>query len=541
MRHCNITFQPEGKRVSVHKGANLVEAAGLAGIVLNTVCGQKGTCGKCSVVIEPRGQSVLACQYRVTEDVTVLIPPESRFVEHKILTEGISRPEAVAPDIYKKYQSVAGNSPILGLAIDIGTTTIVVKLIDMKSGKLLATAADLNPQTKFGDDVISRIAYAGTDEKLAELNRFVVNRLDYLIADCCAASGAKRDDIYEACVVGNTTMNHIFLRLPVSQLGQAPYRAFSLDARDLPAREAGLRINPAGNVHTLANIAGFVGADTTAVALATAFDSAEELTLAIDIGTNGEVVIGTKDKLLAASCAAGPAFEGARITCGSRAADGAIEAVVVENNDIDIDVVGGAAPVSICGSGLIDAVAILLDLGIIDSTGRFESRDSIKSRLSTALALRVTEINQQPAFVFTYFDNAPGVYLTQKDIREVQLAKAAIRAGIRLLQKRLSVSDADIKKIYLAGAFGNYIRPESAQRIGLLPSVAVERIQSVGNAASSGAQMALVSSYWRKLASELAKKIQYIEIANEADFQTIFADSMRFDSAGKASPAITKE
>jgi uncharacterized 2Fe-2S/4Fe-4S cluster protein (DUF4445 family) len=408
----------------------------------------------------------------------------------------------------------------LGLAVDIGTTTVVVKLIDMKTANVLATAAALNPQTQFGDDVISRITYAQTEEKLIELNKLIVNCLNDLIADCCATANAKTGDIYETCIVGNTTMHHIFLRLPITQLGCAPYKAFSVDARDSHPGDAGLKINPAGNVHTLANIAGFVGADTTAVALATALDSADEMSLAIDIGTNGEVVLGTKDKLYAVSCAAGPAFEGAKVTCGGRAAQGAIEAVILADNDIDLDVVGGGRPVSICGSGLIDAVAVLLESGVIDSSGRFAKTSKLKSR--------ITEINHQPAFVLAYDNDKPAVYLTQKDIREVQLAKAAIRAGIRLLQNRLSITDADIKKIYLAGAFGNYIRRESALRIGLLPNVAIDRIQSVGNAASSGAQMALVSSRWRKMAADLAAKIEYIEIAHDPLFQSTFADSMQF-------------
>ncbi|MBN2019488.1 MAG: DUF4445 domain-containing protein [Sedimentisphaerales bacterium] len=507
MKHYTVTFLPEGKQASVHEGANLVEAAGLAGIVLNTVCGQKGVCGKCSVNIGPQNLPVLACQYRISGDITVFVPQGSRFVENKILTEGVSRAGALEPDIYKNYLPVAGNCPVLGLSVDIGTTTVVAKLIDMKAGRVITTAADVNPQTRFGDDVISRIGYAQNEDKLGELNQIIVSCLNRLIGDCCAASGNRPQDIYEVCVVGNTAMNHIFLRLPVSQLGQAPYKAFALEARDLRPSDVGLDINPQGNVHTLANIAGFVGADTTAVALATAVDSAEEITLAIDIGTNGEVVLGTKDKLLAASCAAGPAFEGARIACGSRAVDGAIEAVVVAGNDVDIDVIGGLAASSICGSGLIDAIAVLLDLGVIDPTGRLAGQEFILARDARGGA---------------------SVYLTQKDIREVQLAKAAIRAGIRLLENRLSITDGDIKHIYLAGAFGNFIRPESALRIGMLPDVPAERIQSVGNAASSGAQMALVSSHWRSLAEQLAKKIEYVEIANEPDFQMVFAESMRF-------------
>ena len=532
MKHFTVTFQPDGREISIHPGATLLEAAGLVGIILNTVCGEKGTCRKCAVKLQPGGETVLACQHHVTENLTVFVPPDSRFAEHKILTEGAVRKDAAEPDIYKKYLPAAGNRPILGLAVDIGTTTVVVKLIDMKTGRLLATSATLNPQTKFGDDVISRIGYARTDKKLKELNALIVGRINDLIVDCCSQASAQSSDIYETCVVGNTTMHHIFLRLPVTQLGEAPYKAFSLDAKDLPPTALGLGVNPVGNVHTVANIAGFVGADTTAVALATSLDSADQITLVIDIGTNGEVILGTKDKLLAASCAAGPAFEGARIACGSRATDGAIEAVVLDKHNIVIDVIGGGRPVSICGSGLIDAVAVLLGLGVIDFTGRFK----LDAHLPSLLARRLTRMSHKhsegkdewPSFVLAYNGHTPAVYLTQQDIREVQLAKAAIRAGIRLLQHRLSVADADIKQIFLAGAFGNYIRRQSALRVGLLPNVPIDRIHSVGNAASSGAQLILVSSRCRTLAADLARKIEYVEIANEPLFQSVFADSMLF-------------
>jgi len=325
-------------------------------------------------------------------------------------------------------------------------------------------------------------------------------------------------------------MNHIFLKLPVRQLGQAPYKAFSVDARDLPAEQLALRINPAGNVHTAEIIAGFVGSDTTAVALATGINCAEEMTLAVDIGTNGEIVLGTAEKLYAASCAAGPALEGARITCGSRAMAGAIEAVVVNDNDIALDVIGNCPPRSICGSGLIDAVAVLLNLGIIDATGRFANPSKLGDSVSPAILARIVEQGGQPAFCLHRAANVSerDIILTQKDIREVQLAKAAIRAGIKLLQKKFGLEDSDIKQILLAGAFGNYIRKESALRIGLLPDVPPECIHFVGNAASSGAQMLLLSQKCRQLAKKLARKIEYIEIAHEPDFQTVFADEMSF-------------
>jgi uncharacterized 2Fe-2S/4Fe-4S cluster protein (DUF4445 family) len=325
-------------------------------------------------------------------------------------------------------------------------------------------------------------------------------------------------------------MNHIFLKLPVVQLGQAPYKAFSLDAKDLSPKKIALQINPAGNIHTVENIAGFVGSDTVAVALAVDINSAQDLTLVVDIGTNGEIVLGTADKLYAASCAAGPAFEGARISCGSRAMEGAIQAVVINEADLDLDVIGNCPPYSICGSGLIDAVAVLLDLGVIDTTGRFVEPEKLPTNLPPAIRSRIVKHNNQPGFVLTE-RRAPSderLLLTQQDIRQLQLAKAAIRTGIKLLQKKIGLEDDDIKQVLLAGAFGNYIRRESALRIGLLPDLQLERIHFIGNAAASGAQMILLSRKCRTQAKKLARKIEYVEIAHEEGFESVFVDSMLF-------------
>jgi len=349
----------------------------------------------------------------------------------------------------------------------------------------VATESALNPQTRFGDDCISRISYAETDEKLAELQKVIIDCINELTAKLCSANSIDANRIYEMCIVGNTTMNHIFLKLPVKQLGQAPYKAFSVDARDITGKELPVQINPAGNIHTVENIAGFVGSDITAAAFAANIDSAEEVTLLVDIGTNGEIVLGTKDKLYAASCAAGPALEGARISCGSRAQEGAIEAVVINDGDIDLDVIGGSQPRSICGSGLIDAVAVLLNLGIVDKTGRFVKAGKLSGKLPAKILSRIGE-----------------------------------QAG--------GLGDSDIKHIFLAGAFGNYIRRENAIRIGLLPDIPTERIVFIGNAAASGAQMLLPCSWARALAKDLARKIEYIEIAKERDFTTVYTDSISF-------------
>ncbi|MFC1676704.1 ASKHA domain-containing protein [Planctomycetota bacterium] len=525
MKHFNVNFEPDGKQVSIHAGATLLEAAGLVGIVLNTNCGERGTCEKCAVNLEPSGQRVLSCQYRIQSDLTVTVPETSRFFQQKILTEGVDTQLKGHFDIHEKYHRA---DQVYGLAIDIGTTTVVAKLIDMSDGSCLSTRAILNPQVRYGDDVISRITYADSDEKLAQLQQVLLGGINELIAGLCSDNAISSAQIYEICAVGNTTMNHLFLKLPVTQLGQAPYEAYCLDAKDTSVEQFPLEINPLGNVHTVENIAGFVGSDTIAAALAVEIDSAEKMTLIIDIGTNGEIVLGSKDKLYAASCAAGPAFEGARISQGSRAVSGAIEAVVINDEDIDLDVIDSVTARSICGSGLIDAVAVLLELGVIDSTGRFVEPEKVKEFLSPKILSRIITYDSQPTFILADNGDDGQVMLTQKDIREVQLAKAAIRTGIKLMQKKLGVEDDGVERILLAGAFGNYIRRESALRIGLTPRVPPECIHFVGNAASSGAQIILLSSQTRDMARKLSRKIEYVEIAHEKDFTSVYADSMMF-------------
>ncbi len=523
MKHFTITFRPDNKRISIRAGATLLEAAGQAGIILNTVCGGRGICKKCAVFIEPDGRDVLACQYLIESDLVVTIPAESRFFEQKILTSGI--------DVQAKVEPGRTDTAVetFGLAVDIGTTTVVAKLINTTDGKVLASEAAINPQTMYGDDCISRIAYAQTEENLAELHKAIIDCVNQLIEGLCRQVSIDAGQIVDGCFVGNTTMSHIFLKLPVTSLGQAPYKAHSLDAHDVPASELALQINPDANIHTVENIAGFVGSDITAAAVATGIGSAEKPTLLVDIGTNGEIVLAAGERLYAASCAAGPAFEGAGISCGSRAVEGAIEAVVFDGADIDFDVIGGGPAQTICGSGLIDAAALLLEMGIVDRSGRFLEPNSLRGSLFESVSSRVIEQNDQPAFVLCDDrETARRIVITQNDIRQTQLAKAAVRAGIRLLQRKIGIKDNDIDEVLLAGAFGNYIRPESALRIGLLPNVPAERIRFVGNAACSGAQLILVSRQARAFAGKLARKTEYIEIANEKDFTDVFAEAMSF-------------
>jgi uncharacterized 2Fe-2S/4Fe-4S cluster protein (DUF4445 family) len=530
MKHFNITFEPDGTQITIHAGATVLEAAAQAGIILNTACGGRGTCKKCLVKIQPEDRPILACQYRIQSNLVISVPSQSRYFRMQILEQGIEAKIEPSNTIYEQIRKKTAAEKVFGVAIDIGTTTVVSKLIDMADGQCPATQSTLNPQTRYGDDVISRIAYAETPEKLAHLHKTIIDCINKLITGLCEKASIVPEDIYELCAVGNTTMNHIFLKFPIVQLGRAPYKAHSLDANDSPAEQLGIKINRRGNIHTVENIAGFVGSDTTAVALTTSIDSTDKVTLIIDIGTNGEIVLGTKDKLFAASCAAGPALEGARISCGGRAAEGAIEAVVIGQDDIDLDVIGNCEPRTICGSGLIDAVAVLLDLGVVDATGRFNEPYILKDTLPAAIVSRIIKTNEQLSFVLHKAgdEKERDVILTQRDIRQLQLAKAAILAGIKILMQKLDAADADIEQIFLAGAFGNCIRPESALRIGLLPAGDTQRIHFIGNAAASGAQMILLSGRSRDHALELARKIEYIEIAHEPDFQDIYADCMMF-------------
>ena len=311
----------------------------------------------------------------------------------------------------------------------------------MTDGQCRATQAVLNPQTRFGDDVVSRINYAQSAERLAELQHVIIDCINELIRKLCRQASIASSSIYEACIVGNTTMNHIFLGYPVEQLGQAPYQAYSVDARDVPPGELGLDMNPVGNIHCVENIAGFVGADTTAVALAVDMDSIEDRVLVVDIGTNGEIVLEPATssirqavrpdrpwKGLASSMAAG------RPTGRSRPSWSTATSRWTPSASIP--------PRSICGSGLIDAVAVLLDLGVVDATGRFAAGDGLRGSLPAAMASRLCESDGQPAFRLTCDGQTgrPDVVLTQRDIREVQLAKGAILAGIRILMDKLGLS-----------------------------------------------------------------------------------------------------
>ena len=427
-----------------------------------------------------------------------------------------------------------------GMAFDIGTTSIVGTLLHLETGEELAAVGSVNPQTVYGGDLMSRIAYAQFDEKkLVALRARVLNAINGFIREACATAGVSREHVYKIVVVGNTCMHHIFLGVDVTFVGLAPYAPAVSDGIVVPASELPLKTAPNAQVCLLPIVAGFVGADTMACVLATRIYESDELRALVDIGTNGEVVMGSKERLMACSAPAGPALEGAQIRHGMRGAMGAVEAVRIDD-DVYCSVIGSARAIGICGSGLIDACAKMTGAGVIDGMGRLGPPG--RERLPPALAARLRTADSGVEFVLVWDADAGkngDVTLTQGDIRQLQLAKSAIWSGIVLLQRVMGIDDADLAELMLCGGFGNYINTESAVTIRLLPDIGLDRITYVGNAAHLGAQMALLSERERTRAEELAQSIEHVALAARPDFQDIFIDGMSFESAEPIAPRPT--
>jgi len=420
-----------------------------------------------------------------------------------------------------------------GLAVDIGTTSVVSTLIELDSGEQLASVSSLNPQAVFGGDLMSRIAFAQFDPgNLRKLHTRIIGLLNRHIEETCRQSGVLAKWIYKVVVVGNTCMHHLLLGIDPSFVGLAPYAPVMRHALVLPARELFLKVAPEARVCLLPLVAGFVGADAVAVALATRIYEGAAIRIAVDIGTNGEVILGSRDRLWACSAPAGPALEGAQIRHGMRGALGAIDRVTVDD-DIHVHTIGEADPLGICGSGLIDLLAGLLDTGVIDWTGliRVEAREALPPKLRERVVMRGEErqvIVLRPGEASARQE----VVLTQDDVRQVQLAKGAIASGIAMLQHVASVSDETVAELMLAGGFGNYVSIASALRIGLIPPLPKEKIRYVGNAASLGAQLCLVSETERQRAESVAARIEHVSLAAHPDFERIFVDAMNFPRPG---------
>ncbi len=418
-----------------------------------------------------------------------------------------------------------------GIAFDIGTTTIVGTIVDLVTGTDLAVASMMNPQTSFGDDVLSRIKKCREESGgLEVLHTTIVEAVNKVAGDAARRAGIDASDIYMAVFAGNTTMQQILCRIDPRALGELPFLPVFRDMVNLKAADIGLSIYPDAEVVVFPQIGGFVGGDTVAGIIATRLDQQSKPSLLVDVGTNGEIVLSHGGKLTATSVAAGPAFEGARIINGMRAMQGAIEKVVF-NSDVEFNVIGNMKPSGICGTGLIDVTAAMLRAGVLDSTGRILGQEEIPPEVPERIRNRIIADNGQFNFVLADGEaSATGdrLSLYQKDIRELQLANGAIRAGISILLNRAGLSPDDLGSVLLAGAFGNFIRRSNARRIGMLPQISRSKIRFVGNTASFGAKMVLLSKEESSYAGRIVEKTEHLDLSTSPEFQMEFGAAMLF-------------
>jgi len=524
----------------------------------------------------------LACQANVLGDVKIDIPPESLTTSQRLQVEGQAMEVEPAPgvkaidvhltpptlddlrsDVKRLYQSLneqgivpkeislsaLQNLPdklreqawharlamrgdeimavlstaerLLGLAVDIGTTKLAAYLVDLSNGETLAKTGAMNPQISYGEDVVSRIAYTDQNERGSTiLQSRLVETLNEMVRELCDQPGCSPDQIVDVVVVGNTVMHHLFAGLPVRQLGLAPYVPAINSAFDFPSAEIGLIMASGSHVYMPPVVAGYVGADHVSMLLATDVWQTQRTVIALDIGTNTEITLATEGRLLCCSCASGPAFEGAHIHDGMRAAPGAIERVQIEDMEIRLSTIGDEPPIGICGSGILDAVAEALEAGILEPTGRMrEDHPLVRNQGKKAEIILVDR---------TQRENGRDIVVTRGDINEIQLAKGAIRAGIDTLLNEAGLTYENIDEIVLAGAFGTYLNPASTVRVGMFPPVGLEKIRQVGNAAGVGAVQMLISMNERQKASEIFEKIEYVELTTHANFSNTFLKALHF-------------
>ncbi|MBN1938860.1 MAG: DUF4445 domain-containing protein [Candidatus Aminicenantes bacterium] len=583
-----VSVLSSGRRISSDSGELLSDLLVREGIPINLYCGRRGVCGKCFVEVlsgdlpqaderertlakarnlDP-GRFRLSCRIAVRTDMTIRIPDAAMIPKTRILAGGAGKdvildptvrkipvrprrpglhsphalieglktglglpglrlsPEALfsaaaalsgSPDEDPMVTAVLGSgdelrgvergdtsSRLFGLALDLGTTTLAAELVDLGTGSVIATAVGLNGQAAFGADVVSRISAAFHDPvQAASLRNTVIASANALLSDLQAAARIEPNEIYETVIAGNTAMSHFFLGLPVDGLAVAPFAGIFAVAPPLPADRSGLRVNPLGRVYFAPNLQSFVGGDVTAGVTATDLPSRPGTVLFLDLGTNGELVLKTERGMTSTSTAAGPAFEGASISCGLPAQDGAIDrAILNEDGGIEVGLIGEGTARGVCGTGLVDLMAAFLRRGDLSPDGRILRPDK---RLPVA----------------------PGVFLTPQDVREVQLAAAAVKTGIRMLLQSARLDVFDLDEILVAGAFGAYLNIENAEAIGLLPRLP-GRVRFVGNSSLEGARALLVSGRERLRAEGLTRIITHLPLARDAVFENVFIEALAF-------------
>jgi uncharacterized 2Fe-2S/4Fe-4S cluster protein (DUF4445 family) len=557
-----VSFPQSGLAVDVEPGVTLLDAARRAGLELEAPCNGQGTCGKCRVTVdrpdgvhrrggEAPGASVLSCEAETTDaDLVVTVPAVVRGRDRVLLTgERVERPHR--PWVRREVDAAAGVTAILhgearvavrpgatrvlGLAVDVGTTTLVASLLDLEDGRELSTVGALNPQTRLGHDVLSRIQVGSEPAGLAELHRLLADELNRMSAEALRRAGAHEDELQEIVLAGNTAMLHLAARLDPRSLGKYPYTPALRGGTRHPASELGLRAAPEATVYLPPVFDGFVGADISAGAIACGLAGLAGATLFIDIGTNGEMVLAVDGRLVATSTAAGPAFEGMNITFGMRAAPGAIEKVAVESAGLRAATIGGTRARGICGSGLVDAVSELVRSGLVDAGGRFARPEQLPTTLA---ALLVPYRGKNALLLASDADHPEGVVvLTQHDVRQVQLAKGAIRAGIDALLAHARLAPDRVDRVLLAGSFGAHLRTESLVGIGLLPAALRDKVVAVGNTSRTGAEALLLDVAARTELQRAVDSATVIDLAHAPGFEAAFVAALGFPRGAAAARA----
>lgn len=575
-----ISFVYQNKSIQVNGGI-LAAACTKAGFPLDLVCGGKGTCGKCSVTIESNGQkrNELACKFEITEDLSVYLDNSQFLDQASLLTKHLApqnislkpalskryfKPSEMPPETYDKHLLNA-SIPLLqkfseiinvsdnrgftvvyhqdqiidfqcddttdylyGGAIDIGTTSVVLYVYDLQTGKLIQTESALNKQITFGADVIARIlSCQEQDNALAELNRCINETINNLLEKCYLNHPYLRDHLFQLIHCGNSTMQHLFFKLNPIALGVFPFSNITQNHVLTNNLNCGLNLPDFSVIEFLPLLGGFVGADTTAVLLTLPQD--EKKYLMIDLGTNGEIAVGNTRQFYTASTACGPALEGANIECGMRASEGAIEKITLVDDAISIQTIGNTDPIGLCGSAIVDAIAVLRSAGIIDETGYLLTPDEYRIKQPESQLVNQLALLETDDVVFYFSNGKVPVYISQKDIRQIQLAKSSIYSGCITLLKECVLTLDDIDELVLAGAFGNFIDIDNALSIGLLPPMPTEKIISIGNGAGHGVQLCLLNHHENLRTRSIQAHTKQVKLADSPDFMEAYIMNMNFN------------
>lgn len=553
-----VHFKTNSKTVEVVNGTTVLSAARSAGIMIDSPCNGNGTCGKCKVkmvgdfasdiivkgeaclsAIEYSKGLVLACCTEIQGDVEIETIERLDNESLQILSNGQTVAIELAGSIHKVYDIQEGKTKVLtdelllgkedgntakenyGVVVDIGTTTVVLALYDIHSGRELATVSALNPQSRYAQDILSRITYASTPEGLDVMYFALIEELNRLLAEVTVKANINSKHVYEIVLSGNTCMLHLATRVNPVTLGKYPYTPALYGHEQISAIDHGLQVSPFAKVYLPPIISAYVGADITSGILAAQLIELAGISLFIDIGTNGEMTLSKDGSLFVTSTAAGPAFEGMNIACGMRAAAGAIETFAIINEMLEMNTIGSEEAIGICGSGLIDLVGELVAHDIVGKNGKLKDQN-LPEYLMKHL------VKQEGKTIFSLTED---VYISQRDIRQVQLAKGAIRAGIEALLNEQGVAAETVDRVFIAGSFGYHLNPDSLINIGLLPNCFREKIQFLGNTSKSGGQAFLLNQFVRNKMAEAVKEIQVIELATVDNFDRLFAKCLEFGLA----------